>query len=679
VGSLWRRWVARVEILVSRLILGVVLGLAVLVPTTVLTVEHTAQSEFCNSCHIMEPYYQSWLNSSHSNVGCIECHYEPGALETVEGKFKALSQLAKYVTRTQGTKPWAEVSDHSCMRSGCHSVRLLEGTIAFGRVKFDHRHHLLETRRGRRLRCTSCHSQIVQGDHITVTASVCFMCHFMPGPDGRIPERTGDCLICHGPPKEPIEVAGAPFEHAAFVERGVACRECHVPVVEGRGTVRRERCHSCHGEAGHLERFGETAFLHEKHVTDHKVECFECHDEIHHGLLPLEPPEPVQGEGCGACHVDTHDANRLLFAGTGAVGVPDRPSRMYQTRVVCSACHTGRSGLRAPRDDAPGDELHGVSHEAVASAGEVDCIHCHGTGFYGMLVRWQGVVGDQLERLKPLLDEVGARLPDEPGGEARKLYAEARQDLRLVALDGSRGAHNVLYAVDVLRATAERLDAARARLEPGSEPVAVPGLPHVSEDGCSACHLGVERDALTVHDRPFSHARHFERGLDCRDCHSLERHGAPAFPRESCAGCHHREPDDGSFDPSDCSACHKQQEAFFAGRVEGFEETLSGMEEEKDCDACHGEPPDIRIPQPKLCVLCHDETYAAKPDEWRTQTAELVQRLERALATPPPGAKPEALQRARAALAAVRADGSSGVHNFPLARRMLGEAADGLR
>ena len=62
----------------------------------------------------------------HKDVACIECHYEPGSLETLEGKFKALSQVAKYVTRTQGTKPWAEVSDSSCMRSGCHNVRLLE-------------------------------------------------------------------------------------------------------------------------------------------------------------------------------------------------------------------------------------------------------------------------------------------------------------------------------------------------------------------------------------------------------------------------------------------------------------------------------------------------------------------------------------------------------------------------
>ena len=153
-----------------------VFGAAVFAVSMLLAIEHTAQPEFCRTCHNMEPYFQSWKNSAHSNVPCIECHYEPGSIETLEGKFKALSQLAKYVTRTQGTKPWAEIGDASCMRSGCHYTRLLEGPIQFGRVQFNHRHHILESRRGRRLRCTTCHAQVMQGSHMSVSKGVCFTC-----------------------------------------------------------------------------------------------------------------------------------------------------------------------------------------------------------------------------------------------------------------------------------------------------------------------------------------------------------------------------------------------------------------------------------------------------------------------------------------------------------------------
>jgi hypothetical protein len=34
---------------------------------------YTSRPEFCNSCHIMEPYYESWQESSHSHVSCIKC------------------------------------------------------------------------------------------------------------------------------------------------------------------------------------------------------------------------------------------------------------------------------------------------------------------------------------------------------------------------------------------------------------------------------------------------------------------------------------------------------------------------------------------------------------------------------------------------------------------------------
>ena len=62
--------------------------------------------------------------------------------------------------------------------------RLLEGEIQFGRIRFDHRNHLFGERRGMKLRCTSCHSQIVQGNHLAVTPSTCFLCHFKDRPAG---------------------------------------------------------------------------------------------------------------------------------------------------------------------------------------------------------------------------------------------------------------------------------------------------------------------------------------------------------------------------------------------------------------------------------------------------------------------------------------------------------------
>ena len=62
--------------------------------------EYSMQPEFCRSCHIMEPYYQAWHRSTHKDVACQDCHFEPGWRNTLKGKFQASAQVAKYLTRT---------------------------------------------------------------------------------------------------------------------------------------------------------------------------------------------------------------------------------------------------------------------------------------------------------------------------------------------------------------------------------------------------------------------------------------------------------------------------------------------------------------------------------------------------------------------------------------------------
>ncbi|MCC7011231.1 MAG: cytochrome c3 family protein [Planctomycetes bacterium] len=667
----------------GRLFILGLFGTAALSAVMYTAVHHTAQPEFCNSCHIMEPYFKSWQDSSHANVACIDCHYEPGAVETLEGKFKALSQLAKYVTRTQGTKPWAEVSDASCMRTGCHSVRMLDGPVSFGRVDFDHRQHLLESRRGRRLRCTSCHSQIVQGEHVSVTPSVCFMCHFMPDAEGQVVPQLSECTKCHGAPTEDIQVGDKAFQHHDYVARGVDCRECHDPVIEGKGTVRKERCHSCHGEVGHIERFGETAFLHEAHVTEHKVECFECHDEIHHGLLPLAPIEPARNEGCGSCHENTHDAARKLYAGEGAVGVDSSPSRMYLTRVVCNACHTGRSDEFARHGAtlaAKGADHHGAHAigGTVASAGNVDCIHCHGPEFDGMVDEWQGAVGEQLERLGPMIDELRKALEGRTKDPSQELLADAERNYLLVKLDGSRGVHNVTYALDALRVAAERVDTVRASLGVVSTSRASEGFPVEPEQGCNTCHAGIGRSAeISRAERVFPHQKHLGQGAKCESCHSVTEHGKPAFPRNECAKCHHQE--SASFDVSDCSRCHKAQDAMLRGTLATLTEPKPGTMGAMECYECHGEAPAIARPKPSMCVLCHEAGYDALHTQWQGQIDALVKSVEAALpAAASRGVDAEVLAKARAALDTVRADGTRGVHNFELAKLLLEEAVQSL-
>src|SRR3990167_8644310 len=117
--------------LLARAGLGFLAAFLVAIPAGYAFVEWSVQPSFCTNCHLMDPYYKSWQESSHGRhgVACIECHYEPGVVETARGKVMALNMVVKYFTGAEGTKPWAEVSDNSCMRSGCHSTRLLAGQV----------------------------------------------------------------------------------------------------------------------------------------------------------------------------------------------------------------------------------------------------------------------------------------------------------------------------------------------------------------------------------------------------------------------------------------------------------------------------------------------------------------------------------------------------------------------
>ena len=181
-----------------------VLGVILMAVGTVGFVEYSAQPSFCTNCHLMQPYYDSWASSGHNQVPCIKCHYAPGIKAEAMGKFQAANQVVKYVTGQYGTKPWAEIEDAACLRSGCHTLRRVEGAVDFTGptdpeivIHFDHAQHLGQLRQGKQLRCTSCHSQIVQGSHLAVTQETCILCHFKGRPVG---QPIAGCLGCHPSP-----------------------------------------------------------------------------------------------------------------------------------------------------------------------------------------------------------------------------------------------------------------------------------------------------------------------------------------------------------------------------------------------------------------------------------------------------------------------------------------------
>ncbi len=392
---------------------------------------YTSRPEFCRSCHIMEPYYVSWQESTHSHVSCIKCHFPPGVGEKIRGKTLGLVQLAKYVTSTEGPRPAAEVPDASCLRSGCHETRLLAGKVDFNGIPFDHAPHLQDLRRGKKLRCTSCHSQIVQGSHMAVTTSTCFLCHFKDQPFN---QGLGTCTRCHQIPEKVYDLGGgATFNHEMAYVRGVDCASCHGDLTRGQGEVPRERCTVCHNREHDLEQINDHEFVHLKHVTEHKVDCTDCHLAIHHSQDPQRIEHAVAN--CTSCHPQQHLQQIEMLTGTGARSVPDTPNAMVGARITCASCHQNQTVTEN------GDVLWTSSSKT--------CSYCHDEKVIDRLWEIHATLREMLDVMDRRVVELQQALEREPVEASQQAALESRRqniaaDLKFLRI--GNGIHNIHYA-----------------------------------------------------------------------------------------------------------------------------------------------------------------------------------------------------------------------------------------
>ena len=715
-------------------------SLAGLLILSVLFVEYSMSPQFCNSCHIMEPYYSAWKTSTHNFVPCVDCHYTPGLQSQARSKFEALNQVVSYVTRTYGSRPRAEISDWSCLRSECHSQRPLQGLVDFEGIHFDHEPHLVEVRRGLKLRCTSCHSQIVQGTHMTVTTSTCFLCHFK---GVEIGESISGCPSCHPPPQTTIQFEGVVFNHSEVVEREIQCTKCHVQVVQGDGGVPRERCLICHGEPQRIEKYDDVSLIHGRHVSDHKIDCEECHNAIQHGLVKMVSTLEVD---CASCHPDHHSEVKELYMGIGGKGVPANPSSMFMTRVGCNGCHLVHK------------EIDGSGSVMVAL--EASCLYCHGTEFHGMLENWKSEITASLESLWASLataEEIVSKQKRSPAyGNAVTALETARHNLGVIQ-KGS-GVHNVGYSIELLKSAFESIQAAMEGVgssyrPPRPEIISITGP---VKESCATCHVGMKAKKVEVFGIVFDHRPHLEEGLDCQRCHearigySEKGHGRLELSVDDCNGCHHQE------GPSDCEGCHSgfrtralpfrdfgfvhqdhldrmeiacgechegaggkgtavradidcgschhrsadlscerchtDQERFFRGQgVGGISVDPNVMQGSVSCRDCHqgieGEHERESIRQ--ACVDCHSEEYGKIMDDWQRETGEAIEEVGKMIRRVKgegigreehvSGGIAGAIQSADEKMSWVKRDGSAGVHHPLLAHELLESSAREIR
>jgi hypothetical protein len=471
------------------------------------------RSSFCLNCHYMAPYVEQWKTSTHAGVDCVQCH--------PYGSVAVAASTIRYLSGAYNPRPRVEVDDQSCLAGGCHEQRLLKAQETFrGGIRFDHQVHLKTMPRGIQLRCTSCHNQIVQKGHVTVTEQVCYTCHFKGAGAG---QAVTGCETCHGKPKKLVEHAGFSFSHESYLKIGVACSQCHVQVVTGDASVAKERCGTCH--VGREERLKDVQFLHENHIARHKVDCQECHAPIRHGKVQLVEPLEVR---CESCHIRQHSLRKLMYIGTGGRLIPDLPSRMFAAQVSCTGCHIHVTEKGAV-----------LSHEGRTTAQRESCVTCHEAGYDKMYDDWKAHMAKLVQGYASYLSEAEKRVS---GKVLPKRHATALKDAReayLFVKDG-RGEHNVEYAVKLLQAGAARVDALLAVLDPKAKPIPRDDLIGQKDGYCfPLCHQRLPFKADVMLDgKKLPHQLHADSGAGCGTCHSVSKHKALAVDRAACKACH---------------------------------------------------------------------------------------------------------------------------------------------
>jgi hypothetical protein len=295
---------------------------------------------------------------------------------------------------------------------------------------------------------------------MSVSKTTCLTCHFYERGDQQV--AVGDCLTCHGVPEEPVIFVDEPFSHKDFItsDRDVTCVHCHSQVTQGSGAVSRTHCMACHLESSGQEEIQDQEAFHLIHVSEGHFDCLSCHEEIKHGDRPMAA-QLLTSSNCTTCHGGTrHAVQEGVYAGTALADLDVMPDVMYEAGVACDGCH----------DDTQSVEMGAITLTSRLSGGK-QCSDCHGDEDYAeQLAAWQEATQEMIDELSPALEGLEAAVDTsqasaEPLAQARKLAASARLKLDIVLQDGSSGAHNVGYIMEILDKAIEETETGQSLVD----------------------------------------------------------------------------------------------------------------------------------------------------------------------------------------------------------------------
>ena len=395
-----------------------------------------------------------------------------------------------------------------------------------------------------------------------------------------------------------------------MLARGVDCLSCHATAVSGDGYVSPDRCNTCHAKLEHIEKYNDLNFVHEKHVTEHKVDCLNCHTAIRHGKSAASANDTEQK--CLQCHGGANSPIAAVWHGK-LPGLPESPSTMARLGMNCNSCHV------EPVHQSAGRKME--EHKP-------ECSPCHAANYNALWPMWSAPLEKSIQSLAQ---------------DAKRLPAAQADTLRR-ALDIYR-AGNPVHNPDLIAVFAGKLA----------------GGAGAATERCVSCHAAAINMAPPWQGRNVPHSVHAQHGIGCQTCHETAEpnHGKLKLDVAQCNACHHKQ-----ATAEKCQSCHKFQTEVYSGKLDSPAGSLpSAMSEAAvGCTDCHAiEAGRVTRRSVEACVACHEPAYKDTLDAWQAASLSLLSALDQKMKPLSPTSD---LHREYERLSlALRRDGSRSVHN----------------
>jgi predicted CXXCH cytochrome family protein len=248
-----------------------------------------------------------------------------------------------------------------------------------------------------------------------------------------IPDHTNftSCQTCHAEKQKMWEASGHSKAINAVLKNDTAPADCY-------------GCHSTEGFAA--KRQGNKVDTSKKD-TFHTVSCLACHDP-RNSKLPHKLVADT-GELCDSCH-----PQRDILKGQGARGIEDL--RNVHSAVACSSCHMteGNHLMKVLRPDDPN-----LSEKRIDT-----CTSCHKDNNRKarakQLQDWQSEFKEKMDVLQADVNAINAVLKEKPellNADLKKKFDDLKFNLSNLVREGSRGAHNFDYALEIMAAASKDL------------------------------------------------------------------------------------------------------------------------------------------------------------------------------------------------------------------------------